>query len=277
MGDGCSLWTQVTGGGEPLVLCHGGPGLWDYLPPLARLAGPRTRVHRYDQRGCGRSGHQGPWTLDQFITDLDALRAHFGYQSWAVGGHSFGADLALRYALRYPHRVTAVVYICGTGIEWNTHRHAHKAAARARRSRHERVRLAALAKAQRTPAQEREFLTLTWAADYAHHARGLAAAGEMAAAGIPVNYQLNKIINHELQAESPAALAPACRALPVPVLLLQGGQDPRPAAACDTLAHALPAAARIVLPEAGHLPWTEAPEQTGTILRNFLTRPEDPW
>ena len=169
MGDGCSLWTQVTGGGEPLVLCHGGPGLWDYLQPLARLAGPRTRVHRYDQRGCGRSGHQGPWTLDQLISDLDALRAHFGYQRWAVGGHSFGADLALRYALRYPGRVTAVVYICGTGLDWNTHRRAHKAAARARRSQHEQDRLAALATAQRTPAQECEFLTLTWAADYADH------------------------------------------------------------------------------------------------------------
>ena len=163
MGDGCRLWTQVTGAGKPLVLCHGGPGLWDYLQPLAQLAGPRTRVHRYDQRGSGRSGPQGPWTLDQFITDLDALRAHFGYQRWAVGGHSFGADLALRYALRYPHRVTAVVYICGTGLEWSTHRKAHNAAAQARRSQHELDRLAALATAHRTPAQEREFLTLTWA------------------------------------------------------------------------------------------------------------------
>lgn len=275
MGDGCSLWTQATGAGEPLVLCHGGPGLWDYLQPLARLAGPRTRVDRYDQRGCGRSGQQGPWTLDQFITDLDALRAHFGYQRWTAGGHSFGADLALRYALRYPHRVTAVVYICGTGLEWSTHRNAHNVAARARRSQHEQDRLAALATAERTPGLEREFLTLTWAADYADHARGLAAAGQMAAAGIPVNYQLSKTINHELQAESPAALAAACQTLTVPVLLLHGGQDPRPSAACDTLAHALPAATRIILPQAGHLPWTEAPEQTGNIMRNFLTHLED--
>jgi len=158
IGDGCSLWTQATGAGEPMVLCHGGPGLWDYLRPLAQLAGPRWRVHRYDQRGCGRSGHRGEWTLDQFIADLDALRAHFGYQRWVVGGHSFGADLALRYALRYPHRVTAVVYICGTGLEWSTHSSAHKAAARARRSKREQDRLAALAAGPRTAAQEHEFL-----------------------------------------------------------------------------------------------------------------------
>jgi proline iminopeptidase len=261
MGDGCTLWTQVTGAGEPLVLCDGGPGLWDYLQPLARLADPRTRVHSHDQRGCGRSGQQGPWTLDQFITDLDALRAHFGYQRWVVGGHSFGADLALRYALRYPYRVTAVVYICGTGLEWSTHRNEHKAAARARRSQHELDRLAALARAQRTPVQEREFLTLTWAADYADHTRGLAAAGEMAAAGIPVNYRLNKTINHELQAESPAALTAASQALTVPVLVLQGGQDPRPTAACDTLARALPAATRIVCPKPGTSPGPKHPNR----------------
>ena len=160
--DGCRLWTQATGTGRPAVLCHGGPGLWDYLLPLARLAGPGYRVHRYDQRGCGRSGRQGPWTLAQFISDLDGLRAHFGYRRWVVAGHSFGADLALRYALRYPHRVTAVVYICGTGLEWSTHRGVHKAAARARRSQGEQDRLAALAARQRTAAQEREFLTLTW-------------------------------------------------------------------------------------------------------------------
>jgi proline iminopeptidase len=97
-------------------------------------------------------------------------------------------------------------------------------------------RPAALAARQRTAGQEREFLTLTWAADYADHALGLKAASGMAAASLPVHYQLSKVINEELKAESPRALAAACQALTVPVLLLQGGQDPRPAAACDSLA-----------------------------------------
>jgi hypothetical protein len=28
MNDGCALWTQASGSGRPVVLCHGGPGLW---------------------------------------------------------------------------------------------------------------------------------------------------------------------------------------------------------------------------------------------------------
>ena len=33
--DGCELWTDVSGSGPPLVLCHGGPGLWDMFGELA--------------------------------------------------------------------------------------------------------------------------------------------------------------------------------------------------------------------------------------------------
>ena len=92
----------------------------------------------------------------------------------------------------------------------------------------------------------------------------------MASVGIPVNYQLSQAINEELRVEPPGSLVMACQELTIPVLILQGGKDPRPVAACDSLARALPAATRIVLPEAGHLPWTEAPELTSTILRDFL-------
>ena len=39
--DGAQLWTSTAGApdGPPLVLLHGGPGLWDYLEPVADLAG----------------------------------------------------------------------------------------------------------------------------------------------------------------------------------------------------------------------------------------------
>ncbi|MFE0516890.1 alpha/beta fold hydrolase, partial [Streptomyces sp. NPDC058964] len=47
--DGVRLWAVRAGGGEaPLVLCHGGHGLWDMVPVLivdgARDIRPRTAV-----------------------------------------------------------------------------------------------------------------------------------------------------------------------------------------------------------------------------------------
>jgi proline iminopeptidase len=270
MSDGCALWTEAAGTGPPVALCHGGPGLWDYLAPLARLAGPGYRVHRYDQRGSGRSGRRRPWTLGRFGRDLDELRARFGYERWVVGGHSFGADLALRYALEYPHRVAAVVYVGGIGIEWDAHREAHAAAARRRRGQAEQDRLDVLDGISRGAAQEREYLELSWAVDYADLTAGRAAASAMAGVGLPVNYELNRAVMAELRRQEPAGLAERCRGLRVPVLLVQGACDPRPVAACDSLAAALPEVSRVVLPAAGHLPWAEAPGRVGSLLRDFL-------
>ncbi|MEU7172376.1 hypothetical protein ABZ949_12925 [Micromonospora tulbaghiae] len=44
--DGCRLWADRVGAGAPLVLCHGGPGIWDYLGPVARLLDGHARVVR---------------------------------------------------------------------------------------------------------------------------------------------------------------------------------------------------------------------------------------
>ena len=61
--DGCRLWTAETGHGASLIMCHGGPGLWDMFGTLAAaLSGP-LRVIRWDQRGCGRSERRGPYSL----------------------------------------------------------------------------------------------------------------------------------------------------------------------------------------------------------------------
>lgn len=92
-----------------MVLCHGGPGLWDYLAPVASMVEDLCTVHRYDQRGGGRSPTDGPFTVDGFIADLDDVRRHFGYDRFIVGGHSWGASLALFYGLAVPARVSAIV------------------------------------------------------------------------------------------------------------------------------------------------------------------------
>ncbi|WP_349362067.1 hypothetical protein [Streptomyces sp. H27-C3] len=58
--DGVELWASAEGEGEPVLLCHGGPGTWDTLDDVAGLLAGRAAVHRWDQRGCGRSEWRGP-------------------------------------------------------------------------------------------------------------------------------------------------------------------------------------------------------------------------
>ena len=124
MDDGVRLRTWTTGPATdlpPILLLHGGPGLWDYLEPLARMLAPLTPVHRFDQRGCGGSGPSHEHTLARYVADVEALRRHWGYERWIVAGHSFGATLAFRYACEHPRRTVAMGYLSGVGVgDWRT-------------------------------------------------------------------------------------------------------------------------------------------------------------
>lgn len=126
------LWTIRTGAGDPVLLCSGGPGCCDYLQPVARMLEPRASVVRWEQRGCGRSTADGAYDLATTLADMEAIRRDYGFERWAVGGHSWGADLALAYAWHHPERVTALLMISGGLLvkdrSWNEAYHAGKEA-----------------------------------------------------------------------------------------------------------------------------------------------------
>jgi len=53
--------------------------------------------------------------MERAIADLEALRDAVGVDGWVVIGHSWGSDLAVRYAVEHPDVVKAVVGIAGRG------------------------------------------------------------------------------------------------------------------------------------------------------------------
>lgn len=112
-----SLFVEVVGRGDPLVLMHGGPGL-DHvsLTPFRTLA-DRYTVVLYDHRCNGRStgAPVTSMTWENLTADADALRERLGYERWAVLGHSFGGHVALEYALRYPDRVSQLILLDTAG------------------------------------------------------------------------------------------------------------------------------------------------------------------
>ncbi|QSB14297.1 alpha/beta fold hydrolase [Natronosporangium hydrolyticum] len=118
--DGCRLWATCSGHGHPLLFCHGGPGLWDMFTDLAATLGDVASVVRWDQRGCGRSERRGGYTVARYLADLDAVRGQLAGARTALLGHSWGATLALRYALQHPDRVSHLIYVSGTGLDPKT-------------------------------------------------------------------------------------------------------------------------------------------------------------
>lgn len=239
--DGCRLWAQRSGTGQPLLLCHGGPGLWDMFEPLAPALAPMASVVRWDQRGCGRSQRRGPYTLARFIADLDAVRERLGGPVVSLLGHSWGATLALLYALRHPDRVSRLIYVSGTGIDpGSTWKPAHAANLRralgARRSRWEE-----LADRARTPVEDREYAVLQWSADFTDPATADRYAEAIATPWCDINWQCAAALKGEVNSYlEDNDLAAACRALTVPTLIIDGALDIRPRTAVDSLHRCLP-------------------------------------
>jgi pimeloyl-ACP methyl ester carboxylesterase len=124
--DGCRLWTSEAGAGDPLILCHGGPGLWDMFGDLVPMLADRMHVIRWDHRGCGRSARRGPYSLTRTVEDLDAVRSAYGFDRVALLGHSWGARVVLRYAIDHPDRTSRLGYVSGNGIDWDWNPEYHR-------------------------------------------------------------------------------------------------------------------------------------------------------
>jgi proline iminopeptidase len=273
--DGAELWAAVSGTGPPVVCLHGGPGLWDYFASLAALLDEDFTVVRFDQRGCGRStGYDGPFTIAQAVDDMDQVRAALGFSRWAVAGHSWGAELALRYAARHPDRTAAVAYVAGVGAG-NGFKDAH-VAERDRRLGPDRERWAALSAipaGDQSPAEERETCLLQWRTDFspgpdaAAHALAL---WETRPPGAVINMAANRGLWNDRETED---LLQAAARITCPVTMIFGSEDPRPWTASDSLLAALPSVSRTVLSDAGHAPWAERPADTRRLIIDALRTP----
>jgi proline iminopeptidase len=270
---GAVFWTARTGRGPPLIWCHGGPGLWDYLGPVAAMTDDLVTSYRYDQRGCGRSSGSGPNTLARYVLDLETLRRHWRLDSFIIAGHSWGAELALHYALEYPERVVGLIHVSGSGID-----PVFRAEYRARRARRlgpegerERKALEAAWLSEGTLEAERRYCEVQWSTDFAD-----AATARDRARGLFVeNLRVNRRINQELVADAGlvtlhSSMPMKLRSLRVPALVIHGSEDPRPVSAAAQVASLLPKGQLAVIPGAAHYLWVEAPELLRRALREYV-------
>lgn len=249
-----------------MILCHGGPGLWDNLGPVAALVHPTRLVHRYDQRGCGRSTGPHDYRLERAVADLDALRRHWGHDRWTLFGHSWGAALVLAYAGSHPEHVRGLIYCDGTGpgSEW---RAPYRAEAARRLTREQRERRDALEQQQeRSWDEEVEFRTLCWLPDFADPSRAETWARQEASVRFEINWQANRT----LWCDQQEVTASVAEKLTAPALIVHGECDPRPLANSRRLLDLLPTATLATIADAGHSPWFENPTAVSAELNAFL-------
>jgi 3-oxoadipate enol-lactonase len=100
---------SVEGEGEPLFLIHGiGASRASFaglVPHLKR----DFRVISYDLRGHGASPvPKPPYTLDDLVEDLEALRRELHIERAHFAGHSLGGMIGPAYARKYPQHVNTL-------------------------------------------------------------------------------------------------------------------------------------------------------------------------
>jgi proline iminopeptidase len=114
VGDGHLIYVEQCGNpkGMPVIVLHGGPG-GGCSPAMRRyFDSAHYRIILFDQRGCGRSRPHASVqanTTWHLVRDIEAIRAALGVERWVVFGGSWGATLALIYAITHPIRVGHLV------------------------------------------------------------------------------------------------------------------------------------------------------------------------
>ena len=111
---GHTLYVEQCGNpsGVPVIVLHGGPG-GGCSPAMRRYFDPEIyRIILFDQRGCGRSRPHASVTNNttwDLVADIERIREALGIEKVIAFGGSWGATLALIYALSHPDRVSHLV------------------------------------------------------------------------------------------------------------------------------------------------------------------------
>jgi proline iminopeptidase len=265
---GGRLWTASSGAGSALLLCHGGPGGYDYLEPVAALIDDTAAVHRFDQRGGGRSLPDGPHTIARLIADMELLRAHWGQERWLVGGHSWGAHLALFYALAHPDRTCGLILLNGTGVRWGwgAARRADRLprlTSQERSEVEELERQLALRPNERARSRLRDLMWLTDFADRQKAELSPRFADHPTAAAVVASLEQDWQFALE-------GIDERLGRLTAPALVLHGEADPIGEAGPRELAALLPQGRFARLPAVGHVPWLEDAGELRQELRDFI-------
>ena len=269
---GISLNVKVMGKGYPLVFMHGGPGL-DHtsLLPLKPLLDQFTLVF-YDHRCNGRSA--GPevtsMTWENLTADADALRQALGYEKWAVLGHSFGGNVALEYALRYPQSLSHLILMDTGGDIWWANQNAPEILAKRGYSASVVEAARRFYNGQLTPG---EFLptSMKFMSAYYHHFSLLSLVKDFIFAPMP-KMRPEALIFGSSQLLKGWTVMDRLGEIKVPTLVMAGRDDfLYPPEHQVALAGGITNAHLEIIERAGHEAPSEQPAEVVKAIRNFMS------
>ena len=272
--NGRGIYCRATGTGNPLVVVHGGPGLaHDYLfAPFSRLAKKRRLVF-YDQMGSGRSDgfrQNDKVGMDELVEELEGVRKDFGLERFDLAGQSWGAIVAIHYAVRYPQHVKRLLLLepAPGSIEYLP---AFQKTIMDRLSPEDKEALAGYARdpgLTSDPVLCRKWMNLRFKAYYFDPARqdmgkldyfdGERVKKFFASSAMFGPYLMN------------FDLYEAMKGVACPVLIVHGEHDPIPTAAVERMALSLKNAELKIVRKSGHFVHVEKADEYFSAIEAFL-------
>jgi proline iminopeptidase len=101
----------LQGQGFPILGLHGHPGSGRSLSVFTNHLSKRYQTITPDLRGYGKSRFRSDFTMQDHLTDLEALLDDLQIEKCLVLGWSLGGILAMELALRLPQRITGLILV----------------------------------------------------------------------------------------------------------------------------------------------------------------------
>jgi proline iminopeptidase len=252
----------------PLLLVNGGmlydhALLWPALSPLAA----RRQVILYDQRGRGAT--EAPAdplasTIDDDAADIGALRRALGIRQWDVLGHSWGGGIAMLGVagdLTGTRRLVTVDAV-GPDSSWMPTLQAN-ALSRVPAELATVVESHYSQLGEPDPELHGRYSRATYPAWFvdAELAAYFAPPVATSVTGSAIAALLRKK-GYDWRAR--------LRALSTPTLVIHGERDALPVSVAHELSSLLPRASLAIIPNAGHMPFWEAPQRFFDLADSFL-------
>jgi proline iminopeptidase len=269
--DGVTLYYDVVGKGEPVVLLSGGPGFSpEYLRPVAGALAKKYSLVLFHQRGTGKSAlakYDGPvLELKKLVADLDALRRELKQEKLTIVGHSFGGILSMMYTREHPDRIRALALIDSGGptLAAVPKFNANLAA---RFSDEEKLRIKEWSDPEKLKNDhKRAVFEITKAKTPAYFA-------DRTKAQLFIDSMNDQWFNDAVfwgvaMQMSTLDLREGLEKVKAPVLVIHGKQDPLESA--DEVHATFPGSRLVLIENAGHFPWMEQPEKVYAALDGFL-------
>jgi len=271
--NGCEIYYKVMGDGTPTFILHGGPGDGhDSMLPLEKLK-DQYKLIFYDQRAAARStgdADTANHTIENFVEDLEQLRQKLAPKKINIIGGSWGAMLAMQYAIKYSQNINSLVLMASMSPSSDLLK-IFFANREKNRTVEDSISLEKISNTEEYKNSNPEMIEKFWRVFFRAYCYNPSYADSVnlftrdtTYKRVPGRYmKLWKFFqNYDIRDN---LINISC-----PTLILQGDYDPMPLEGAQQLHENIPGSKLKVIENAGHWLWVEAANQVIPEIRDFF-------